>query len=355
MKNILEKCFNILPHKIIVTREEKKYRSMIQFSLMNIEKNTYENTTKKGGEQIVHDAHTENLSKKNHDELLEEKKRVLEERQDIQEERKVLEENIQNFVEKMSQIVESNPEDIETQYIQMKEMEEYNSLPDEIKNRIDDNRDKFNFIDYKYAEDFLKEDPNKKQIKALTQKQHLIEKLIAKKMSEQQNTPDEKNEYANKVMEKLNDVLSEMYSKSRVMLDALYERQNQHLSPLQTTDNFTMIAGLLKNISNREKLTDPQKIPEVVKQINTLGRLFEEINPKRGGRYFRENPKNLEKLMYGAKSFASFCEESLRRIPIEKNSELEDNLIGLKNAFYGLSEKSSRLYRLAGRLRETLH
>lgn len=162
----------------------------------------------------------------------------------------------------------------------------------------------------------------------------------------------EKSEGTKRFENNLKGTLDDITTNSKTMLDALYERQQDRLTPLQGNENFQIMASSIKNLKNIESKIDPNSIGELIKHVDTLSRAFDDIKVQQSS-LVKENPQNLEKLAFGAKKFSASAEEGGRKLPIEmEDKQLEEKSKELRKSLQKLSEQSQKLWLLAVRLRE---
>lgn len=141
---------------------------------------------------------------------------------------------------------------------------------------------------------------------------------------------------------------------SKVMLDALHERQQAGFTPLLPPDKFQGMVMHIKNIKNLEGKFDLSSVEEINLNIMKLTALISDIGIQQMGGQIRENPQNLEKLAMGAKIFASSVEESARNLPIEMiDKQKEEKSKELLLSLQKLSEQAQRLYIFSSKLRES--
>ena len=166
------------------------------------------------------------------------------------------------------------------------------------------------------------------------------------------NEATERSEETKRFEGNLKTALDDISTKSKTMLDALYEIQQDRLTSLQSNENFQMMASSIKNLKNFESKVDINSVTELVEDVNKLSRLFDEIKIQQSSA-MKENPQNLEKLVFGAKSFSSSVEESGRKLPIEMgDKQMESKSKELRRAMQKLSEQSQKLWMLAVKMRE---
>jgi hypothetical protein len=170
--------------------------------MSNIENSTAENAEQKDvaaeqerlkqeQERLKEESIEKEIDGKTQEELIEEQEKIAERIKELEEEKERLTKNIESFLSKVVLIIESgiNPKE---QKQQIKAEGLFDLLPKSVLNLIEENFDKFNFIDYKIAEVLLEEDLIGKEIEALKGKQDLIDEKI-----ETGNEEDEVNEELN--------------------------------------------------------------------------------------------------------------------------------------------------------------
>jgi len=163
---------------------------------------------------------------------------------------------------------------------------------------------------------------------------------------------ESQNEETKKFEGNLRTAMDDISSKSKTMLDALYERQQNGLTPLQSNDHFQMMASSIKNLKSFESKIDINSVTKLTEDINKLARLFDDFKVQQTS-MIKENPQNLEKLAFGAKSFSASAQENGRKLPLEmQDKEMEEKSKELRNSLQKLSEKSEKLWMFAVRLRE---
>ncbi len=168
------------------------------------------------------------------------------------------------------------------------------------------------------------------------------------KMSEV--SQESQNEDTKKFEGNLRIAMDDISSKSKTMLDALYERQQDRLTQLQSNDHFQMMASSIKNLKSFEGKIDIDSVTKLIEDINKLARLFDDFKVQQTS-MIRENPQNLEKLAFGAKSFSISAQENGRKLPIEmQNKEMEEKSKELRNSLHNLSEQSEKLWMFAVKL-----
>lgn len=150
----------------------------------------------------------------------------------------------------------------------------------------------------------------------------------------------------------LKSVIDDISTKSKTMLDALYERQQQQFTPLQNPDEFQGIVSHLKNIKNFDGKFDINGLDQINENIQKISRLIENMNPKNTGGGVRDNPQSLEKLAYGAKTFSASLDEAGRNLgPELADEKMEEKRKELRKSLGVLSEQTQKLNSLASRMR----
>lgn len=193
-------------------------------------------------------------------------------------------------------------------------------------------------------------------IEKLNQEKLQIEENLKKQLvdieGKNPNEASERSEETKKFEGNLKTTLDDISTKSKTMLDALYERQQDRLIPLQSNENFQMMASSIKNLKNFESKIDINSVTKLTEDVNKLSQLFDEIKIQQSSA-MKEDPQNLEKLAFGAKSFSSTVEESGRKLPIEmEDKQMEEKSKELKLALQKLSEQSQKLWMFAVKMRE---
>lgn len=178
----------------------------------------------------------------------------------------------------------------------------------------------------------------------------LANKGLSDKESNQEEV--EKTEETKRFEGNLKTALDDISGKSKTMLDALYERQQDRLTPLQSNENFQMMASSIRNLKGFESKIDTNSVTKLIEDVNKLSQLFDEIKIQQSA-MLKENPQNLEKLAYGAKTFSASVEESGRKLPIEmEDKQMEEKSKELRIGLQKLSEQSQKLWLFASKLRE---
>ncbi len=179
-----------------------------------------------------------------------------------------------------------------------------------------------------------------------------IEKLNQEK--EKLNSSQEKSEEMKRFESNIKNTLDDIFNKSKIMFDALYERQQNRLTPIQTNDHFQHMVSLVKNLKNFDSKIDIKSVPEITESINKLARSFDEFKVSSTG-MIKENKENLDKLAYGAKSFGTTIDESGRKLPLEmEDKQIEEKSKELRKSLQNLSEQSEKLWLFAVKLRENI-
>jgi len=159
------------------------------------------------------------------------------------------------------------------------------------------------------------------------------------------------NESVKRFENNLRSAMDDISSKSKTMLDALYERQQQRLTPLQNQDEFQGMASHLKNLKNFDGKFDLDGLEQINLAIQKTSRLLENMRPQQTSQV-RENPENLEKLAYGAKSFSASADEAGRNLGSELADEkLEEKRKELRKSLGILSEQAQKLNSLSAKMR----
>ena len=166
------------------------------------------------------------------------------------------------------------------------------------------------------------------------------------------NETTEKSEETKRFEKNFKTVLEDISTQSKTMFDALYERQQERLTPLQSNDNFQMMVSNVRNLKNFEGKIDADSISKITEDINKLSRLFDDIKVQPVGGQMRENSQNLEKLVFGAKKFSTSLEESKHKIPIEMGDKvMEEKSRELRKSIQRLSEQAQKMWLFANKLR----
>ncbi len=192
----------------------------------------------------------------------------------------------------------------------------------------------------------------------IEQKTKLIKESqeIAKKLREEKNIENaqqgRENEATKRFESNMKSLIEDISSKSKTMIDALYERQEQRLTPLQNPDEFQGIVKHLKDIKNFDEKFDVYGLESINQNLKKITRLVEGMNPKNTGGGIKENPQNLEKLAYGARAFSGSLDEAGRNLgPELGNEKMEEKRKELRKSIGALSEEVQKLNSLASRMR----
>ncbi len=180
-------------------------------------------------------------------------------------------------------------------------------------------------------------------------------KDIDTKEAKKTNQENEKKEETKRFEGNLKTICKDISTQSKIMLGALYERQQNQLTPLQSNEQFQGMVSCVKNITNFEGKFDLEAIDEINENINKLSRLFSDIKLQPIGRQIKENSQNLEKLSSGARIFSISCQNSSKSLPIEmENKQMEEKSKGLRLSLEHLSQQVYSLAIFASRLREKI-
>lgn len=138
------------------------------------------------------------------------------------------------------------------------------------------------------------------------------------------------------------------------ILDALNERQEMRLTPLQSEDDFYRMVSLFKSLSNNETKFDVSTLENIKQGFQNLGSTFEEMEfQNRGG--ISENLDNLERLSYSLRNFAAVCDDVSRKLPIElPDKQVEELVLQLKNTLQVVDQKSNEAWLKVTRRRDIL-
>ena len=158
----------------------------------------------------------------------------------------------------------------------------------------------------------------------------------------------------NKKLERnLKGVVDTFDGQSKVMLDALYERQQAGLTPLLPADKFQGLVTHMRDIKSMEGRLDTEAIEKINQNINKISMLINDVKVEPNGQPPRVGPENLEKLAIGARIFASSVEEAGRNLPIEMmDKKKEEKSKELRLSLQNLREQAQRLYIFASKLKE---
>ncbi|MEA3399402.1 MAG: hypothetical protein U9R00_02730 [Patescibacteria group bacterium] len=231
-----------------------------------------------------------------------------------------------------------------------KKTKDKNQINIDTKNKIDNIRDELGLP-------FSIETPP-----SIKTEQEAIGKLNQEKMKlENQNKINEvnqesQNEDIKRFEGKLRSVIDDISTKSKTMLDALYERQQQQFTPLQNPDEFQGIVSHLKNIKKFDEKFDVKSLNQINQNIQKISLLIGNMHPKNIGRGVRDNPQNLEKLAYGAKTFSASLDEAGRNLgPELTDRKKEKERKELRKSLGILSEQTQNLHSLVTKMRLNLH
>ena len=158
----------------------------------------------------------------------------------------------------------------------------------------------------------------------------------------------------NKKLERnLKGVVDTFDGQSKVMLDALYERQQAGLTPLLPADKFQGLVTHMRDIKSMEGRLDTEAIEKINQNINKISMLINDVKVEPNGQPPRVGPENLETLAIGARIFASSVEEAGRNLPIEMmDKKKEEKSKELRLSLQNLREQAQRLYIFASKLKE---
>jgi hypothetical protein len=158
----------------------------------------------------------------------------------------------------------------------------------------------------------------------------------------------------NKKLERnLRGVVDTFDGQSKVMLDALYERQQMGLTPLLPADKFQGLVAHMRDIKSMEGRLDAEAIEKINQNINKISMLINDVKVEPNGQPPRVGPENLEKLAIGARIFAASVEEAGRNLPIEMmDKQKEEKSKELRLSLQNLREQAQRLYIFASKLKE---
>jgi len=132
--------------------------------------------------------------------------------------------------------------------------------------------------------------------------------------------------------------LGDISSRSKTMLDALYERQH-------SDKYFQGMAIAIKNLSKIENNIDVNQVNKIMENVRNLSNLFKEIKIKPAPQFkSRENENNLNKLMPGIRIFREKVSEGAHKINVEmQDKKLEEKSRELSIALRMLAEDSEKL------------
>lgn len=231
-----------------------------------------------------------------------------------------------------------------------KKIENKNQINEDTKNKIDDIRNKLGL-------------PTSDEIPpSINTEQEAINKLNQEKLNLENKSKiskvnqESQNENTKRFESNLRSVIDDISTKSKTMLDALYERQQQQFTPLQSPDEFQGIVSHLKSIKNFDGKFDVNGLEQINENIQKISRLIENMNPKNTGGGVRDNPQSLEKLAYGAKTFSASLDEAGRNLgPELADEKIEEKRKELRKSIGILSEQTQKLNSLASRMRANFH
>ena len=184
-----------------------------------------------------------------------------------------------------------------------------------------------------------KENFEKSQVEFVAKKEEVVRDIEA-----EENKKLERN---------LRGVVDTFDGQSKVMLDALYERQQAGLTPLLPADKFQGLVTHMRDIKSIEGRLDTEAIEKINQNINKISMLINDIKVEQNGQPPRVGPENLEKLAIGARIFASSVEEAGRNLPIEMmDKKKEEKSKELRLSLQNLREQAQRLYMFASKLKE---
>jgi len=200
---------------------------------------------------------------------------------------------------------------------------------------------------------------NEKLSSLLNIQADLEQKLdLEKKKAESQNQENKKNpenqepQEMKKFESSFRATLEDISNQAKTMLDALYERQQNRLTPIQSNENFQMMISSIRNFKNFDEKVDINSISKITDSINKLSRIFDDIKLQSSRGQINENTQNLEKLAFGAKKFSHSCEDGKNKLLIESNNkELEEKSIEMRKSLQRLSEQAQRLSLFSSKLR----
>lgn len=231
-----------------------------------------------------------------------------------------------------------------------KKIENKNQINKDTKNRIDDIRNQLGLPPSDEIPPSIKTE--QEAINKLNQeKSNLENKSKIGEVSQESQSENIKRFEGN-----LRSAIDDISTKSKTMLDALYERQQQQFTPLQNPDEFQGIVSHLKSIKNFDGKFDVSGLDQINENILKVGRLIENMNPKNAGGGIRDNPQNLEKLAYGAKTFSASLDEAGRNLgPELADEKIEEKRKELRKNIGILSEQTQKLNSLVSRMRASFH
>ncbi|MCX6751228.1 MAG: hypothetical protein NT161_00435 [Candidatus Nomurabacteria bacterium] len=166
---------------------------------------------------------------------------------------------------------------------------------------------------------------------------------------------NEESEDTKRFESNLRQIIEDFSTQSKIMIDALYERQQNRLTPLQNNEQFQGMVSHIKNIKNFEEKFNIESIEKINENINKLSRLFNDMKFQPVGNRMAEDSQNVEKLISGAKIFSASCQESGRKLPIEmENKKMEEKSKELRLSLDRLSREVQNLWMFAVKLRENM-
>jgi hypothetical protein len=164
----------------------------------------------------------------------------------------------------------------------------------------------------------------------------------------------EKYEENKRFESNLKTTLADISTKSKTMIDALYERQQNKLTPLQSNEDFQKMVSSIRNLKNFESKIDIDFVSKIIDNVKQLNQSLDNIKIQRSS-IMREDTQNLEKLRYGAKSFSVSVDGNRRGIPIEmKDKQMEEKSRELRISLQKLTEQSEKLWLFASKLKESV-
>jgi hypothetical protein len=171
------------------------------------------------------------------------------------------------------------------------------------------------------------------------------------KKTDQENESEEFKKFKGN----LKTICEDISTQSKIMLSALYERQQNQLTPLQSNEQFQGMVSYIKNITNFEGKFDLEAIDKINETVNKLSRLFSDVKLQPIGRQIKENSQNLEKLSSGARIFSISCQNSSKKLPIEmEDKSMEEKSKKLRLSLEQLSQQVYKLAIFASKLRENI-
>ncbi len=172
--------------------------------------------------------------------------------------------------------------------------------------------------------------------------------LVAKK---EELSLESRNESLKRFEGNLKKSVENISSTSRVLLEALHERLEQRLTPLQSSDEFQGMVSVIRNIQNFDGRFTVENALELSTNIRRLSNLMREVQPRRAEQV-RESKDNLEKLSYGARSFSGSAEDAANSLGIElEDAKLEEKRKEIQLALKTLAEDSDHVAFVATKMR----